>query len=75
MQCNWQCTLDHTQKCHRECLESLHVSIQASRLAVYHRVQLGASLRVRLEGYWRINSEVYFGVHSDCSWNSLDSLF
>ena len=40
-----RCTWVRTRRCSWECLESLLGSIQSSRLAVCHRVQLGVYLR------------------------------
>jgi len=49
-------------------------SVQSSRLGVYHRVQLEASLRAYPGVYLRTYSEVYLGAYSECTWERLESL-
>jgi len=49
-------------------------SVQSSRLAVCHRVQVGASLGACPGVYLRTYLEVYLGAYSECTWERLESL-
>jgi len=67
-----ECTWERVRECARECasvpLESLLGSVQSSRLGVYHRVQLGSSLRACPGVCLGTYSELYSGVYWECTW-------
>jgi len=56
---SWECTWERAQECACEHLESLLVSIQLSRVGVYHWEQLGAVVRACQGVYLGTYHEVY----------------
>jgi len=54
IECIFGITLEHARECTCDHLKTLHMSVQTGRLLVYHRAQLGTSLRAC--------SWVYLGV-------------